>query len=84
MTTSKQDADFIDSIIPNRLLEAAIEWIGNNMSPEDVFKKESLEDWSGNNSSLNDEISDLKSTVSSLESRVEELREEIYSLQSQI
>lgn len=84
MTTSKQDAEFVDSIIPNRLLEASIEWIGNNLSPEDVFIKETLESWADNNSSLADEVSDLKSQVYSLESTIEQLRDEIYSLQEEI
>lgn len=98
MTTSRQDADFIETIIPQRLLESAIEWIGNNLSPEDVFIKETLESWADGNSSLADEISELKLQVSVLESAeqelrdeklilestIEELREEIYSLQEKI
>lgn len=98
MTTSKQDADFVETIIPNRLLESAIEWIGNNLPPEDVFIKETLESWADGNSSLADEISELKLQISVLESTeqelrdeklileltIEELREEIYSLQERI
>ena len=98
MTTSKQDADFIETIIPNRLLETAIEWIENNMSPEDVFTKNTLENWANDSSSLCDEMFELKSQILKLESTeeelrdeklilestIEDLREEIYSLQEKI
>ena len=33
---------FIEEIMPNNLLEQAIEWISSNMEPEDVFSKERL------------------------------------------
>ena len=45
MTSSKQDSDFIDGVIPSNLLEEAIDWIGANMSPEEVFAGSKLEQW---------------------------------------
>lgn len=44
-TTSRQDREFIKSLISQTLLEDAIYWIANNMDPEDVFSSESLERW---------------------------------------
>jgi hypothetical protein len=44
-TTYKQDKEFIDAIFPKDLLEQAIDWIGANMEPEDVFSEQRLTDW---------------------------------------
>lgn len=49
MTTVKQDKDFLDSVIPSTLLDAAIDWINSNMSPDDVFSMKDLDDWAENN-----------------------------------
>lgn len=48
-TTTKQDRDFIDNVVPALLLESAIEWIRLNMSPEDVFSESDLEEWALDN-----------------------------------
>ena len=45
MTTGRQDRDFLESVIPNTLLEQAIEWIADNLDPEDVFDKKQLNYW---------------------------------------
>lgn len=45
MTTHLQDKDFISSLIPKDLLQGAIDWISENMDPEDVFTKQDLEAW---------------------------------------
>jgi len=45
MTTARQDDDFIKSIIPAVLLEMAIQWIVDNMEPDDVFSRERLKSW---------------------------------------
>lgn len=45
MSTVKQDADFIKEVIPTSLLELALDWIANNMEPEDVFDDEALSEW---------------------------------------
>lgn len=44
-TTTKQDKQFIDQMISTTLLEDAIGWIGDNMSPEQVFSNKQLENW---------------------------------------
>lgn len=98
MTTSKQDREFIETVVSSSLLDMSIGWIGSNLSPSDVFSNEALEQWAYCNSSLCNEVSDLNTQVSVLESTVqelsgeklilestiEELREEIYSLQEKI
>jgi len=45
VTTTTQNNDFIRNVIDGRLLEAAIEWISDNMEPEDVFGNARLEEW---------------------------------------
>lgn len=49
MTTDRQDKEFVSSIISRTLLEDAIEWIKNNMTPEDVFNSSELSDWALSN-----------------------------------
>ena len=49
MTTVTQDRDFIATIVNSTLLEEAIKWIGDNMSPEDVFSKADLLNWADEN-----------------------------------
>ena len=44
-TTTEQDKDFISELISSTLLEEAISWIQDNMSPEEVFKESQLKDW---------------------------------------
>jgi hypothetical protein len=46
-TTAKQDQDFLDAIFSsgNSLLELAIEWIHNNMEPDEVFTEDQLNEW---------------------------------------
>lgn len=43
--SSKQERDFIDSIMPQYMLGEAIDWIRGNLSPEDVFTVNELEEW---------------------------------------
>lgn len=45
MTTVKQNANFIARILPTTLLELAIDWIVDNMEPEDVFDTARLSEW---------------------------------------
>jgi len=47
-TTPKEDAAFRDSLIPNDLLEYAIEWIRSNLSPDQVFEEKILLDFASN------------------------------------
>ena len=51
-TTRKQDVDFAEHIGSLAFLEAALEWIGKNMSPEDVFSDQALYDWAEHNYSV--------------------------------
>lgn len=44
-TTPKQDKNFLDEVIGSTLLEKALEWIGENMEPEEVFDEAVLEVW---------------------------------------
>ena len=53
MPTTKQDKEFseeissnVDTIVNTTALDTAISWIGNNLSPEDVFSERQLSDWS--------------------------------------
>jgi len=48
-TSASQDRNFIDSIIGSDLLENAIDWIGKNMEPADVFSESELQSWAENN-----------------------------------
>lgn len=49
MTTRKQDELFIKELIPDTLLELAIDWLQKNMEPEDVFTEAQLENWAKSN-----------------------------------
>jgi hypothetical protein len=54
MSTSYNDdanfRDFIRSLlVPDAILEEAIEWIKKNLDPEDVFDKSDLEIWAETN-----------------------------------
>ncbi|MDY0227248.1 MAG: hypothetical protein RBR38_10505 [Desulfomicrobium apsheronum] len=42
--SSKQERDFIESIMPQYMLGEAINWIRANLSPEDVFTVNELEE----------------------------------------
>lgn len=41
--------NFIDAIIPSDILEVAVQWIGENYDPEDVFSNSQLETWAEEN-----------------------------------
>jgi len=49
MASYKQEQDFINNIISSDLLENAIDWIKNNLSPDDVFSQKDLESWAEDN-----------------------------------
>ena len=40
---------FIKETIPENLLEEMVEWIGNNLVPEDVYPDSILEEWADDN-----------------------------------
>lgn len=41
----RQNKDFRDQLISESLLENALDWIANNLPPEDVFSEAQLEEW---------------------------------------
>lgn len=43
-TTAKEDRNFLDEVVGSGLLESAIEWIGNNLEPDQVFSEKKLRD----------------------------------------
>lgn len=55
MTTRKEDADFIGTVINDGLLEESIEWIKTNLNPEEVFSEGDLETWAESNGWIPDE-----------------------------
>jgi len=44
-TSTKQDKDFLESVIATDLLEQSIQWITGNMEPEEVFGENRLTQW---------------------------------------
>jgi hypothetical protein len=48
-TTSRQDEAFIKAVISPQLLEEAISWIQDNISPEEVFADAQLAAWAESN-----------------------------------
>jgi hypothetical protein len=48
-TTQKDNDDFVSEIMIGYTLDVAIEWIGKNLDPEDVFQKIKLQTWAENN-----------------------------------
>jgi len=49
MTTSKEDSDFISEVISQTLLEESMQWIGDNLNPEEVFSERKLAEWATEN-----------------------------------
>lgn len=54
--TSKQEREFVETInsltevkISDSALDYAIEYIGGNLEPDDVFSTKQLEEWAGKN-----------------------------------
>ena len=41
----KSNANFINDVVNQDLLDTAVVWIGDNLQPEDVFSQTELEDW---------------------------------------
>lgn len=44
-TTSSQDRDFLTTVISTSLLEDSIEWIADNLDPDQVFSDKQLASW---------------------------------------
>ena len=50
MPTRQNDRDFAAALAsPETWLDAAIEWIGTNLNPEDVFSENALSIWARDN-----------------------------------
>jgi hypothetical protein len=54
MPTGTQDKDFANQMVDHLIvsvaaLDAAIEWVGKNLNPDDVFSSNDLEAWAENN-----------------------------------
>lgn len=45
VTSATQDRQFLSAVINDALLEEAIEWIKDNLEPDEVFDKDDLYDW---------------------------------------
>ena len=55
MSTARQDTDFatemsglVTATVDSGALESAIDWIGKNIDPEDVFGEKQLLEWARN------------------------------------
>jgi hypothetical protein len=47
-STREQEKEFTEAVIPNAL-EAAVEWIGDQLAPEEVFDESRLHAWAEDN-----------------------------------
>jgi len=56
--TDKQVKDFIAALIGDGALETAIEWIGGNLSPDDVFDSRDLRNYCAQNEDPEDVYSE--------------------------
>ena len=48
-TSVRQDNDFYHAMADATLLGRALDWIGGNLSPEDVFSDDDLSAWAKDN-----------------------------------
>ena len=58
MVTTRQNADFANHLLPAEPLDAAIEWIKANLSPDDVFDDEQLAEHARNSIEIDDVYSE--------------------------
>jgi len=42
MPTSRQDHDFLETVVPTTLLDDAIDWIKKNLNPDEVFEEKEI------------------------------------------
>jgi hypothetical protein len=49
MITYSQNREFLVSVVGDDALDDAIEWIGHNLIPEDVFSVDVLTEWAYEN-----------------------------------
>jgi len=55
MITSGDENEFKNMVVPDSLLEDAVEWIKSSLSPDDVFPKDELVIWAENNGFIKEE-----------------------------
>lgn len=49
MPTYNEEKSFIEAVIGRSILDDAIEWIRENLNPEDVFPAKELDSWAEDN-----------------------------------
>lgn len=60
MTTYHEETEFIKAVIDTDLLSKAIEWIKENLSPEEVFIEGELVEWVGDHCAPEDVFEEEK------------------------
>lgn len=55
MASSTENKKFNDEVLPQWLLDDAIDWIKSNLNPDDVFDQRELEIWAEDNGMVHDE-----------------------------
>jgi hypothetical protein len=58
MASARHNADFANHLFPADSLDAAIEWIKANLSPDDVFDEEQIAEHARNNIEIDDVYSE--------------------------
>ena len=53
--TNRQNSDFAEAVVEGAAIDRAVEWIGKNLKPEDVFSERALEIWATQNGFKQDE-----------------------------
>ena len=54
-TSTDQDQRFIDDVLSRTLLEESINWIADNIIPEEVFPEYKLAEWANDNGYIKEE-----------------------------
>jgi hypothetical protein len=57
-TTDKNNKDFVATVIGDGALDSAIDWIGGNLSPDDVFSSDDLRRYCRGNEDPDDVFSE--------------------------
>ena len=52
MTTLRQDEKFKQDVIPDDVLQTAVDWIAENMKPNEVFEEDVVREWVADNCNL--------------------------------
>ncbi len=57
-TMRKPSESFVTDVMPYDLLDTVIDWIKENLNPDDVFDADIIDSWCGENSTPDDVFSD--------------------------